>query len=56
MIFNGKRSGMIHKFTTDADTGYTYIEKISTGVQGYKKESKDFTSNINFKLKKKVEI
>ena len=28
MIFEGKRSGIIHKFTMDVDPGYKYIQKI----------------------------
>ena len=27
MIFKGKRSGILHKFTMDFDPGYKYIEK-----------------------------
>ena len=51
MIFRGKRSGIIHNFTIDIDSGYNYIEKIRGGVQWYKMESKDNLSSICFKLK-----
>ena len=51
MIFKGKRSGIIHKFTTDVDPGYKYIEKFHAVVLWYMMESKDFISNICFKLK-----
>ena len=51
MIFRGKRSGIIHKFTMDVDPGYKYIEKIRGGVQWYMMESKDIISSICFKLK-----
>ena len=51
MIFKGKRSGIIHNFTMDVDTGYKYIEKFRGGVQWYMMESKDITSSICFKFK-----
>ena len=51
MIFNGRRSGIIHKFTMDVDPGYKYIEKFRGGISWYMLESKDFISSINFKLK-----
>ena len=51
MIFKGKRSGLIHNFTTDVDPGYKYIEKFRGGFQWYLMESKDVTSSICFKLK-----
>ena len=51
MIFRGKRSGIIHIFTMDADPGYKYIEKFRGGVQWYMMESKDIISSICFKLK-----
>ena len=53
MIFGGKRSGIIHNFTTDVDPGYKYIEKFRGGVQWYMMESKDIISSICFKLKKR---
>ena len=51
LIFKGKRSGIIHNFTMDADPGYNYIEKFYGGVQWYMMESKDIISTICFKLK-----
>ena len=51
MIFKGKRSGIIHNFTTDVDPGYKYIEKFHGGVQWHMMESKDVISSICFKLK-----
>ena len=51
MIFKGKRSGIIHKFTMDVDPGYKYIEKFHGGLQRYLMESKDIISSINFRLK-----
>ena len=56
LIFRGKRSGIIHYFTTDVDPGYKYIEKFIGGVQWYMMESKDFISSNNFKLKMQMEI
>ena len=51
MIFNGKRSGIIHSFTMDVDPGYKFIEKIRGRVQWYMMNTEDFLSSINFKLK-----
>ena len=51
MIFKGKRSGNIHKFTMDVDPVYKYIEKFRGGVQWYMMEIKDIISSICFKLK-----
>ena len=33
MIFKGRRSGIIHNFTTDVDPGYKYIKNFRGGVQ-----------------------
>ena len=33
MIFKGKRSGIIHNFSMNADPGYKYIERFHAGVQ-----------------------
>ena len=52
MIFKGRRSGISHNFTMDADPGYKHMENYRRGVQSYKIESKGFLSNISFKLKK----
>ena len=51
MIFKGKRSGIIHKFTIGVNPGYNYIEKFRGGVQWYMMESKDIISSICFNLK-----
>ena len=51
MLINGKRSGIIHNFTMDVDPGNRYIEKFRLGFTWHMMESKDFISNINFKLK-----
>ena len=51
MIFEGKRSGIVHNFTMDVDPGYIYIEKIRGGIQWYMMVNKDIISSICFKLK-----
>ena len=51
MIFEGKRTSIIHNFTMDVDPGYKYIEKFRGGVLWYMIESKDIISSINFELK-----
>ena len=51
MIFRGRRSGIIHKFTMDVDPGYEYIEMFRGGVQWYMMEIKDVISSINFGIK-----
>ena len=51
MLFRGKRSGIIHKFTMDVNPGYKYNEKFRGGVHWYMMESKDIFSSICFKLK-----
>ena len=51
MIFQGKRSGILHNFTMDVDPGYKYIEKFHGGIQWYMMESKGNISSINFRLK-----
>ena len=48
MIFKGKRSGIIHKFTLDVDPGYKYIEKFGGSVQWFMIESKDVISSFCF--------
>ena len=40
MIFNGKRSNIIHNFTMDVDPGYKFIEKFQGGIQWYMMEKK----------------
>ena len=51
MIFRGRRSGIIHNFTTDVDPGYKYFEKFRGGLQWYMMETKDFISSVNLKSK-----
>ena len=51
MTFRGKKSGIIHNFTTDVDPGYKYIEHFQGGIQWYIMESKDVISSLCFKLK-----
>ena len=51
MIFNGKRSSIIHNFTMDVDPGYKFIEKFQGGIQWYMMQNKDLISNISFKLR-----
>ena len=52
MIFRGKRSGIIQKFTMDIDPGYKYIEKFRGGNLYYMMESKVIISSICCKFKK----
>ena len=52
MIFKGNQTEVIHHFTKDVDSGYRYFQKYRGRVQMYTMESKDFISNISFKLKK----
>ena len=51
MIFKGRRSGIIHKWTKAVDIGYKYVEKFVGGISWYMMESKDFISISSFKLK-----
>ena len=50
MIFHGRSSGIIHKFTLDVDPGYKYIEQFRGRVQWYKIESKDNISSLRLLL------
>ena len=50
MIFEGRRSGIIHNFTMDIDPGYKYIEKFQGGIAWFMLVSQDVISSINFKL------
>ena len=54
MIFKGRRSGIIHNFTTDVDPGYKHIEIFRGIIQWYMMESKDIFSIICFKLKNEI--
>ena len=51
MIYKGKRSGIIHNWTTTVDPGYKYVERFAGGITWYMMETKDFVSRISFKLK-----
>ena len=51
MVFEGKRSGIIHIFTMDVDPRYKDIEKFFGWLSWYMMEFKDFISNLSFKLK-----
>ena len=51
MIFESKRSGIIHNFGIDVNRGYKYIEQFKGGFQCYIMNTNDFCSNIIFKLK-----
>ena len=51
MIFKGKRTGNIHNFTMDVDSGYKYIDRFRGGIQWYMMEIKHIISSISSKLK-----
>ena len=51
MLFKGKRSGIIHNWTTTVNPGYKYVEKLSGGITGYMTQTKDVISSTSFKLK-----
>ena len=51
MIFKGRKSNIIHNWTTTVDPGYKYVEKFSGGISWYMMQSKDIISSICFKLK-----
>ena len=51
MIFESKRSGIIHKFDMNLYPGYKYIEKFLDGVQWYMMESRDIISSIFIDLR-----
>ena len=50
LIFEGKRSGIIHNFKMDVDPGYKYVEKFRGDISWYTLEIKDFISSVNLKL------
>ena len=54
MIFQGKRSKIIHNLTLDISPGYKYFENFRGGIQWYMMESKDNISSISFKLKNEI--
>ena len=51
MIFEGRKSNIIHNCTMTVDPGYKYVEKVSGGISWYMMQSKDIISSICFKLK-----
>ena len=42
MIFNGKRSGIIHNWTMTVDPGGKNVENFAGGTSWFLMESKDF--------------
>ena len=54
MIFQGRKTNIIHNWTMTVDPGYKYVEKISGGVSWYMMQSKDIISSICFQLKMKI--
>ena len=51
MIFKGRKSNIIHKWTMTVDPGYKYVEKFSGGISWSTMQSKDIISSNCFKLK-----
>ena len=51
MIFKSRRSDIIHNWTLTVVTVYKYVKKFAGRISCYMMESKDFISNISFKLK-----
>ena len=51
MIFKGKRSGIIQKWTMTVDPGYKNVERFAGGISWYMMETKDVISSISYKLK-----
>ena len=51
LVFESKRSGIIHNFTMDVDPGFKHTEKFRGGIQWYLMESKDLISSFDFRLK-----
>ena len=51
MNFKGKRSGNIHNFTINVNSGYKFVECFSEGFTWYMMETKDVISSISSKLK-----
>ena len=51
MIYNGKRSSIIHNWAMSVDPGYKYVEQFAGGITWYMMHTKDLISSINFKLK-----
>ena len=51
MIFNCRKSNIVHNFTMTVSPGYKYVEMFSGGFSWYMMQSKDIISSICFKLK-----
>ena len=51
MIYKGKRSGIIHKWSINVSPGYIFVERFSGGFTWYMMESKDVISSFCFILK-----
>ena len=41
MIFEGRKSNIIHNWTMTVDPGFIYVEKFSGGIYWYMMQSKD---------------
>ena len=54
MIFKGKRSAIIQKFTMDVDPGYKCIRKFRGNFQWYMLEFIDIVSRFCIKLKNEI--
>ena len=54
MIFRGRRSDIIHKWTMTVDPGYESFGKIAGGVVWYVRQNEDFVSSISFKLTNEI--
>ena len=54
MIFKGKRSGVIHKFTKTVNPGYKYVERFDGGISWYMMNSPAVISSINFRIKNEI--
>ena len=51
MLFKGKRTGIIHKFSLNANSVYKFVERFSVGITWYMMETKDGFSRISLKVK-----
>ena len=54
MIFQGRKSNIIHNWTKTGNPGYKCVEKISGGISWYTMETKDVISSISFKLRNEI--
>ena len=53
IIFEGKRSGEVHNFTTIVSPVHKNIEKFRGGIPWFMIDTKHFTSKINFRREKR---